>query len=316
MSCEISSTPVKKSLKTNLIIPPSPFLKTLGVGTGVQVYEFKRSPLADKFRSPWAIKKIVKRKLNDKELKKRLYSEAKVLKNLNHPNIVGFRCYIESPNGDILAMEECTTSLGDLIEYKRDNGESSPYPVNNILKVGHDVSCALNYLHNTVLILHGDIKSFNVLVKNDFEMCKLCDFGVCLPLKKDGTVDETQAGEEFEYVGTLAWSAPEIFCFPQKVTTNADVYSFGAVLYEMLTLNIPINEEVCKLLDDTNDSEISDIDCSMEVMKFNLPDIDYGDEYNIILELMYDCTSVKMEDRPNAGTLEIIFKHSLKHSSK
>lgn len=52
-----------------------------------------------------------------------------------------------------------------------------------------DISKALDYLHNEAKILHGDIKSPNVLVKDDFEICKLCDFGVSLPLNKDGELD-------------------------------------------------------------------------------------------------------------------------------
>lgn len=52
-----------------------------------------------------------------------------------------------------------------------------------------DVCKALDYLHTQALILHGDLKSFNVLIKGDFELCKLCDFGVSVPLNAEGYLD-------------------------------------------------------------------------------------------------------------------------------
>lgn len=76
-------------------------------------------------------------------------------------------------------MEACTISLGDLLEkrFGADDGPS-PLPANQINIMGYDISKALNYLHNTALLLHGDLKSFNILIKGDFAVCKLCDFGV------------------------------------------------------------------------------------------------------------------------------------------
>lgn len=63
-------------------------------------------------------------------------------------------------------MEQCEQSLGDLIETRMDQG-LGPFPVEYIAKVAIDIAKALEYLHAS-LVLHGDIKSANVLVKSKF----------------------------------------------------------------------------------------------------------------------------------------------------
>jgi PDZ-binding kinase len=129
----------------------------------------KRSPKVGIYQSPWAVKRV--RRTNKEanidfdDYALRLKDEAEILKKLNHPNIVGFRAFVKTDDGrDCLAMEECDISVGDLIESRSDDG-LGPFPAENILKVALDVSKALDYLHKECHLLHGDIKSFNVLVK-------------------------------------------------------------------------------------------------------------------------------------------------------
>jgi PDZ-binding kinase len=100
----------------------------------------------------------------------RLKDEAEILKKLNHPNIVGFRAFVKSEDGrDCLAMEKCDASVGDLIELRFEGG-FGPFPAGKILKVASDISNALDYLHRECHLLHGDIKSYNILVKGVY-MC-------------------------------------------------------------------------------------------------------------------------------------------------
>lgn len=106
-------------------------------------------------------------------------------------------------------MEACTSSLGDLLETR--HGESlGPLEPEKINIMGYDISKALNYLHNEAMLLHGDIKSFNILIKGDFAVCKLCDFGVSMPIKADGLLD-FEKKPSANYVGTDLWNAPEVF---------------------------------------------------------------------------------------------------------
>lgn len=99
-----------------------------------------------------------------KQIAQRLKNEADILKGLNHPNIVGFRAFLNTSDGrGCLAMEKCQTSLGDLLEQCRE--EEFVIPVGQMRKVAAEVAKALEYIHNTVYLLHGDIKSHNILIK-------------------------------------------------------------------------------------------------------------------------------------------------------
>lgn len=100
-------------------------------------------------------------------------------------------------------MEACNTSLGNLLEERFEN-KRGPLEVAKINTLGLDISKALNYLHNEALLMHGDMKSFNILIKGNFAICKLCDFGVSLTVKKDGLLDFDK-DPKAHYVGTDLW---------------------------------------------------------------------------------------------------------------
>ncbi|KAB0794424.1 hypothetical protein PPYR_11263 [Photinus pyralis] len=305
------STPVRtrvKRARSPVSIPPSPFLKKLGYGTGVGVYKLERSPQANKVRSPWAIKKLLKQSANNAELKKRLYDEAEVLGKLNHPNIVGFRGFIKShKNESCLAMEKCNVSLGDMIEERREHGLSA-FPAMNLMRVAKDIAEALHYLHTEVLLLHCDVKSFNVLINGNFDVCKLCDFGVTLPLTPSGEVDYLRTGEDVDYLGTRLWSPPEVFKYPCIITTKADLYSYGLTLWEMLALQPP-----CLDILDESDTSLEEIDEESLVGKRpDLPDIDFDASYKYALEIFHCCTEFDYHERPSALDLTISIPEMIK----
>lgn len=89
-------------------------------------------------------------------------------------------------------------------------------------------------------MLHGDIKSFNILVKDNFGTCKLCDFGVSLPLNDAGYVD-VKRKPNAEYIGTPLWCAPEALIDDneENISSKADIFSFGLVIYECIALIPP-----------------------------------------------------------------------------
>lgn len=218
----------------SFMVPASPTMKRLGYGTGtselftigddasciiqliclfffvagVGVYLMERSPRASgEVRSPWAIKKISKLRKDTKLFERRLEFEAEILRNLTHPNIIGYRAF-GNPTTDVtfLAMEKASKSLFDLIEDRVEEltpDGVSPFPALKIFRVAVDVAQALHYLHEEKKLIHGDLKSGNVLVFGDFDAVKLCDFGVARKIKDDGLVDGL-------YVGTEIWNPMEV----------------------------------------------------------------------------------------------------------
>ncbi|TDG42995.1 hypothetical protein AWZ03_010580 [Drosophila navojoa] len=262
-----NSTPIR--------IPPSPMLKTLGHGTGVSVYRLDRSPKLGRIRSPWAVKRITQRTRAKKDtmFNDRIIHEAAILRKLNHPNIVGFRGVIKSSEGvDALALEMCSTSLGSILEERHDE-DLGPLPAKHTFKMIMDIAHALDFLHTEARLLHGDLKSFNVLVKGEFEICKLCDFGVSLPLDENGEIN-FHKNPQLQYVGTQLWSPPEIMDEVDIIDSKADIFSFGLIIYETLALVPPHTLELDAAF---NSSSIIELENSQEQRR----QLNYTDEGNM-----------------------------------
>ncbi|XP_050330827.1 lymphokine-activated killer T-cell-originated protein kinase [Bactrocera neohumeralis] len=307
-----------QKFSTPLRIPPSPFMKNLGYGTGVNVYKLERSPKCGKVLSPWAVKRISQRTRNNEHaslFNSRIHEEANILRKLSHPNIVGFRGIIKNSDGvETLALECCKTSLGTLLEDRNEDNEGA-LPAKYTLKMINDIISALDYLHTEVKLLHGDLKSFNVLVKGDFEICKLCDFGVSLPMDEKGLIDFTK-NPKLRYVGTNLWSAPEIIDEVEVIDCKADIFSFGLIIYETISLVPPHTLFMGETSDreNSNSSNLADnSSAELEVSEIceyacgtrpPLPQaFQLTDEYNIIMEIFYCCTNESAEDRPTAKTI-------------
>ncbi|KAG9466128.1 hypothetical protein GDO78_017175 [Eleutherodactylus coqui] len=279
-------------------------MKKFGYGTGVSVYLMKRSPKGLS-RSPWAVKKVNKQcDVSHKNLyEQRLNDEAKILKNLQHPNIVGYRALTKTTDGSLcLAMEYGgEKSLCDLIE-ERSEKRLGPFPADTIFKVALNMARGLKYLHNDKNILHGDIKSSNVVVKGDFESIKICDVGVSLPLDENMTVNSPDA----EYIGTESWKPKEALEDGGVITDKADIYAFGLTLWEMMTLAIPhVNLPPEGDDEDSFDEDDFDEDAYYEALgtrpPLNMDEL--NDSYQRVIELSYMCCSENPKERPSAAKI-------------
>ncbi|XP_039269264.2 lymphokine-activated killer T-cell-originated protein kinase-like [Styela clava] len=311
MSENILQTPVMRFKKKQvgaecqspcLNMPASPLLQRLGYGTGVSVYLLERSPRQGMHRSPWAVKKVNKSKQKNKAnlFANRLKEEANILKSIDHKNIVGFRALSKAKDGMLcLALEDAEKCLFSILEERMEE-HLGPLAPRLILKVSSDIASALSYLHTEKQLLHADIKSANVLVKGEYDIIKLCDFGVAIKL------DENLQALSSLYVGTESWSAKEAIR-GKYVSDRSDIYSYGLVIYEMLSLNIP-HFDIFPIEDDFPTEaeyekafeEAEKIYPSFLGTRPHLPPTDFGESYQDPIALFYVCTDENPDKRPSA----------------
>ena len=171
---------------------------------------------------PVAIKALrPERVAADPEVVARFLREGEALRTLNHPNIVQMVDATEVDGRYYLVMEYVPGgSLRDLLE------QEGRLPVEHAAQIALDVADALTRAHR-LGIVHRDLKPSNVLLAEDGTP-RLTDFGLAqmvgrVPLTQTGTV-----------VGTLPYLSPEA-CEGQERDARADIWSFGVMLYEMVT---------------------------------------------------------------------------------
>ncbi|KAL5544213.1 hypothetical protein UlMin_007997 [Ulmus minor] len=159
------------------------------------------------------------------ELEKQFISEVALMFGLRHPNIITFAGACK--NHPVFCIITEYLAGGSLRRYLH-HQEPHSVPLNLVLKLALDIARGMQYLHSQG-ILHRDLKSENLLLGQD--MCvKVADFGIsCL---------ESQTGSAKGFTGTYRWMAPEMIK-GKRHTKKVDVYSFGIVLWELLTALTP-----------------------------------------------------------------------------
>lgn len=160
-------------------------------------------------------------------LEKQFTSEVAMMFRLNHPNVITF--FAACKKAPVFCIITEYLAGGSLRAYLH---QQEPYslPINVVLKFAIDIAKGMQYLHSQG-VLHRDLKSENLLLGED--MCvKVADFGIsCL---------ESQCGSAKGFTGTYRWMAPEMI--KEKAhTKKVDVYSFGIVLWELLTALTPFD---------------------------------------------------------------------------
>jgi serine/threonine protein kinase/Flp pilus assembly protein TadD len=164
----------------------------------------------------------------DQEQKKRFELEAQAAASLNHPNITTIYAIEESDSEVFIVMEYI-----DGIELK-DKIKSEPISIEEAVKIVIQIAEGLGAAHRKGIV-HRDIKSQNIMIKGDGKV-KIMDFGLAI-LK--GASRLTQAGST---LGTTAYMSPEQ-TRGAELDHRTDIFSFGVVLYELLTAHLPFNGE-------------------------------------------------------------------------
>ncbi len=190
---------------------PYEILALIGAGGMGEVYKARDTRL----------NRIVAIKVSKEQFSERFEREAKAIATLNHPNI----CQIYDIGPNYLVME-----------YVEGTSPKGPLPPEKAVECATQILDALDAAHHKG-ITHRDLKPANVLVTG--QGIKLLDFGLAKqnirPGEDDSTVAVTRAlTSPGQVMGTLQYMSPEQL-HGKEVDARSDLFSFGCVLYELLT---------------------------------------------------------------------------------
>ncbi len=228
------------SLTSGTKLGPYEILTPLGAGGMGEVYRAKDTRLDRTV----AIKVLPSHHSADPELKRRFDREAKAISALSHPNICTLFDVGSQDGVDYLVME-CLEG-----QTLADRLAKGPLPLDQVLKIGAEIAEALENAHRQGII-HRDLKPGNVMLTKSG--AKLMDFGLAKPelaiaaSTKSPLTPSTPTmnlasltsaasplTQKGSIVGTFQYMAPEAL-HGVEVDARSDIFSFGCVLYEMVT---------------------------------------------------------------------------------
>ncbi|XP_016978282.1 MAP/microtubule affinity-regulating kinase 4 [Drosophila rhopaloa] len=203
-------------------------IKTLGKGNFAKVKLAIHVPTGREV----AIKVIDKTQLNT-SARQKLYREVKIMKLLNHPNIVRLFQVIESERTLYLVMEYA--SRGELFDHLVKNGRMRERDARVIFR---QLVSAIQYCHSK-FVVHRDLKAENLLLDQNMNI-KIADFGF------GNTFDPNAQLETF--CGSPPYAAPELFMGRKYAGPEVDAWSLGVVLYTLVSGSLPFDGGTLKEL--------------------------------------------------------------------
>jgi serine/threonine protein kinase len=171
----------------------------------------------------------------------RFVQEAKTASALNHPNIITIYEIGEANGVQFIASE---LIKGETLRQRMLSG---PMSIRKTLEIATQIAGALSAAHEAGII-HRDIKPENIMLRPDGYV-KVLDFGLAKPVEPETPSTDTQAPtiarvntEPGLLLGTLAYMSPEQ-ARGKGVDARTDIFSFGVLLYEMITRRAPFEGE-------------------------------------------------------------------------
>ncbi|XP_045827034.1 probable serine/threonine-protein kinase WNK11 [Trifolium pratense] len=167
---------------------------------------------------------------NDPAMIDRLYSEVRLLRSMTNKNIIALYNFWRDQDHNTLNFitEVCTS--GNLREYRKKHKHVS---VKALKKWSKQILEGLNYLHlHDPCIIHRDLNCSNVFVNGNTGQVKIGDLGLAAIVGKNHSAHSV--------LGTPEFMAPELY--EENYTEMVDIYSFGMLVLEMVTLEIPYSE--------------------------------------------------------------------------
>jgi serine/threonine protein kinase len=205
-------------------------VKMLGTGSAGEVYRAQDKTLGRTV----AIKLLTEQTASlDTELRRRFVQEAKAASALNHPNILTVFEAGQYLGLDYMVMEYVEGQT--LREYLK----KGKIPLPTLLNIAIQMCVALESAHEANII-HRDIKPDNIMIRKD-GLVKLLDFGLAkIKDKQNQAITSTKPGT---LLGTIGYMSPEQAQCEPNTDARADIFSLGAVFYEMATNVAPFNQD-------------------------------------------------------------------------
>ncbi|XP_073680911.1 serine/threonine-protein kinase MARK2 isoform X5 [Garra rufa] len=203
-------------------------LKTIGKGNFAKV-KLAKHVLTGK---EVAVKIIDKTQLNSSSLQK-LFREVRIMKLLNHPNIVKLFEVIETEKTLYLVMEYA--SGGEVFDYLVAHGRMKEKEARAKFR---QIVSAVQYCHQKCIV-HRDLKAENLLLDADMNI-KIADFGFS---------NEFTLGNKLDtFCGSPPYAAPELFQGKKYDGPEVDVWSLGVILYTLVSGSLPFDGQNLKEL--------------------------------------------------------------------
>jgi serine/threonine-protein kinase len=155
-----------------------------------------------------------------------LIAEARALSRLSHPHVAGVHDFLVESGRDFLIMEFVAgATVKEIVA-------GGPLPTEEVLRLGRQMADGLGAAHRA-RIVHRDIKPANLKVTTAGQL-KILDFGLAKMMPNAPPVDVATAESSPNLAGTVPYMSPEQLR-GDEVDERSDIFSVGAVLYEMAT---------------------------------------------------------------------------------
>ncbi|MCL4522760.1 MAG: protein kinase [Acidobacteria bacterium] len=215
-------------------------LEKIGAGGMGEVYRARD----ERLQRDVALKVLPPGTLNSPELRQRFRQEALTLSRLNHPHVAIVHDFDTHEGVDYLVMEFVPgVALSDRLA-------QGALPEKEIIKLSTQVALALGEAHEQGVV-HRDLKPGNIMVTPK-GLVKVLDFGLAKLVRRDIEISgevTSDISERNVAGGTLPYMSPEQLS-GEPTDARTDIYSFGAVLYELMTGQRPFRETVAaKMID-------------------------------------------------------------------